>query len=195
MIVAHHVIFGMYGFWLPNDPRGSWSEFVGSWELLRYGRATRVSDPRSHAHVEHDLKARIEAKRALKYPPVLLSGIQARAVATGFASYAGRAALEVYACAILPDHVHLVISTHRLAVEQIVVQLKASAARQLEREQVHPQAQFRTNSRRSPKCFARGEWKVFLDPEDVPHAVEYVRLNPVKEGLREQKWKFVVPWE
>jgi len=30
MIVGYHVIFGMYGFWLPNDPSGSWSEFVGS---------------------------------------------------------------------------------------------------------------------------------------------------------------------
>jgi hypothetical protein len=28
MIRASHVIFGAYGFWLPNDPRGSWSTFV-----------------------------------------------------------------------------------------------------------------------------------------------------------------------
>src|SRR4051812_43899841 len=33
MIVGYHVIFSTYGFWLPNDPRGSWSDFVGSWEL------------------------------------------------------------------------------------------------------------------------------------------------------------------
>ncbi len=37
MIVGYHIIFGMYGFWLPNDPRGSWSDFVGSWELYRFG--------------------------------------------------------------------------------------------------------------------------------------------------------------
>ena len=35
MIIAYHVIFGMYGFWLPNDPRGSWSDFVAAWELFR----------------------------------------------------------------------------------------------------------------------------------------------------------------
>ena len=39
MIVGYHVIFGVYGFWLPNDPRGSWSEFVASWELARFGKA------------------------------------------------------------------------------------------------------------------------------------------------------------
>ena len=41
MVYASHVIFCAYGFWLPNDPRGSWSDFVGSWELLRFGRATQ----------------------------------------------------------------------------------------------------------------------------------------------------------
>jgi len=23
-IIAYHIVFGAYGFWLPNDPRGSW---------------------------------------------------------------------------------------------------------------------------------------------------------------------------
>lgn len=27
MIYAFHAICGLYGFWLPNDPRGSWSDF------------------------------------------------------------------------------------------------------------------------------------------------------------------------
>ena len=39
-VLVAHVIITAYGFWLPNDPRGSWSDFVGAWELLRFGRAT-----------------------------------------------------------------------------------------------------------------------------------------------------------
>jgi hypothetical protein len=38
MVIASHVIVGMYGFWLPNDERGSWSDFIGSWELLRFAK-------------------------------------------------------------------------------------------------------------------------------------------------------------
>ena len=38
MIIGYHSIFGMYGFWLPNDPRGSGSDYVASWELFRHGR-------------------------------------------------------------------------------------------------------------------------------------------------------------
>lgn len=40
MIHGYHVIMPMYGFWLPNDPRGSWSEFVRKWELVRFGKST-----------------------------------------------------------------------------------------------------------------------------------------------------------
>jgi hypothetical protein len=45
MILASHVIFSTYGFWLPNDPRGSWSDFVGAWELFRFGPATKTDTP------------------------------------------------------------------------------------------------------------------------------------------------------
>ena len=44
MVHGYHVIMGMYGFWLPNDPRGSWSAFVAAWELLRFGTTTRSVD-------------------------------------------------------------------------------------------------------------------------------------------------------
>ena len=69
MIAGYHVIFGAYGFWLPNDPRGAWSNFVGSWELFRYGPATKTDETRSVAYRDHDRDLRLAAKRALKRPP------------------------------------------------------------------------------------------------------------------------------
>ena len=36
-VLAYHAIFTAYGFWLPNDPRGSWSSYVRSWELFLAG--------------------------------------------------------------------------------------------------------------------------------------------------------------
>jgi hypothetical protein len=35
MVLASHVIITAYGFWLPNEERGSWSDFVRSWELFK----------------------------------------------------------------------------------------------------------------------------------------------------------------
>jgi REP element-mobilizing transposase RayT len=187
------VIFGAYGFWLPNDPRGSWSDFVGSWELFRYGPATKTDETRSVAYRDHDRDLRLAAKRALKRPPVEFNGLQARALARGFAKYVEHSALVVWACAILPDHVHLVVGRPRIKVERLVIQLKASATRHLIDEGIHPFAGLKAKNGRPPKCFARGEWKVYLDPEALPRAVRYVEANPMKEGKRPQRWRFVVP--
>ncbi len=65
MIVGYHTIFGMYGFWLPNDPRGSWSDFVGAWTLFRYGSATKTNDRRSAAHDAHDRAERLASYSVL----------------------------------------------------------------------------------------------------------------------------------
>src|SRR2546423_10304608 len=100
MVVGYHVIFSAYGFWLPNDPRGSWSDFVGSWELFRYGPATKTTSRRSVAHKPHDRALRLAAKQALKYPPVNFNGVQARAAAIGFAAFAAKSKLNIWACAI-----------------------------------------------------------------------------------------------
>jgi len=193
MIVGYHVIFSTYGFWLPNDPRGSWSDFVGSWELFRYGPATKTTERRSLAYREHNRALRETAKSALKYPPVQFTGIQARAVARGFAGYVARTSLPVWACAIMPDHVHLVVGRPPIPVERLVNHLKGDATRELEREGLHPLARWKPERGRVPKCCVRGQWKVYLDPPDIPRAIRYVEDNPLKEGKKKQAWSFVVP--
>jgi hypothetical protein len=50
VILASHVIVSAYGFWLPNEERGSWSDFVRKYELWRdFGPATKVDTTRSVA--------------------------------------------------------------------------------------------------------------------------------------------------
>jgi REP element-mobilizing transposase RayT len=200
MLAGFHLIFGAYGFWLPNDPRGSWSKFVGSWELYQYaGPATKTTETRSVAHRPHDHRQRIAAKRALRRTAVKFTGLQARAVGRGFSEYCGRAGVDVYACAILPDHVHLVTGLLPMAPKQFVIQLKGAATRRLLEEGLHPfglQPGDGTSSGNAApaKCFARGEWIVLLEADDIPRAVRYVEQNPLKEGKPKQHWKFVVPF-
>ena len=195
MVRASHVILGMYGFWLPNDERGSWSDFVGSWELLRFGKATTVQVRKSLARQPYDVGKRAAALAALKYLPVKLTDLQVRAVAKGFAEYAAKADLSILACAILPQHIHLVLERHRLKVEQLVIQLKGAATRQMMDEKVHPQAIYQQVMPRPPKAFARGVWKVFLDTtEDIERSILYVEGNPSRENLPMQRWSFVRPY-
>ena len=37
MIHAYHATFGTYESWLPNDPRGSASRFVGGRKIYQHG--------------------------------------------------------------------------------------------------------------------------------------------------------------
>ncbi len=185
MILASHIIIGAYGFWLPNDPRGSWSDFVGSYELHRYGRATKTDARRSVAGKRHDATARKAAKGALKRPPIFFTGIQAREIARGFASYAREAELRIFACAVLPDHMHLVLGRHRLEVEQLAIQPKAAATRSIKAAGLEC----------PHRPFARGEWKVYLEtPADIRRAIRYVENNPLKENKPRQRWSFISPY-
>jgi REP element-mobilizing transposase RayT len=195
MILAYHVIFSAYGFWLPNDPRGSWSTFVAAWELLLAGgKATKTIERRSLAHDSHDRSKRLRTKAALKYPPVNFSGEQALSVAKGFAEAIADGKYIVHACSILPEHVHLVTGRHERDVERIVGHLKSSATKRLDADGLHPFAGTikHNGSKQSP--WSERCWKVFLDsPEDVPRAIRYVEQNPVKEGKKRQQWSFVRP--
>jgi REP element-mobilizing transposase RayT len=163
--------------------------------LFRYGAATKTNETRSVASQEHDRDLRLQAKEVLDRPPVQFTGIQARAVGRGFATYADKAGVAVWACAILPDHVHLVLGRHRLSVEQLVIQFKGHATRRLIEEGIHPFRDLKGANDRPPKCFARGEWKVFLDSsEDIERSIPYVEDNPIKEGKPRQTWSFVTPF-
>jgi len=196
MIIGFHVILSAYGFWLPNDSRGSWSDFVGAWELFRFGRATKTAERRSLAAKPHDVQARVQAKHALRYRSVRFNGQQARAVGRGFAGFVKRSGLNVWACSILPEHTHLVIGGHRYRIEQIANLLKGAATRQLVTEGIHPFGALRQKFGRLPQTWARGLWKVFLGtPADVRRAVRYVGDNPAKESLPQQRWSFVAPFD
>jgi REP element-mobilizing transposase RayT len=208
---------GFYGFWLPNDPRGSGSDYIASWELFRYGPATKTHSRRSVAHKPHDHKLRLEAKQALKYPPVEITGQQAVIVAKAFWKAAQEAEYQVHACAILPDHLHLVIGWHWRDIRLIVGHLRAKATKAL-RDHGEPPFDdiFQQGPFSSVACNALNEqdaqhaqkavaqrpvwgahgWNVPLDnPDSVDRAIRYAENNPEKEGKPRQHWRMVVPFE
>jgi REP element-mobilizing transposase RayT len=195
MVVAYHLILTHYGFWLPNDPRGSWSDFVRAWELQAFGPATKTVERRSVAGQTHDRKARLAAKEALARDPVELTGEQALAVAMGFADYARRSGLVVVAASVLPKHTHLVVGRMGHDVEQTANLLKGAATAELSRRGLHPFVDQPYRNGRLPTPWARGQWACYLnDDADVRRAIAYVENNPVKDGRPAQKWSFVTPY-
>jgi REP element-mobilizing transposase RayT len=193
MVHAYHAIISAYGFWLPNDPRGSWSDFVGSWELFKAGGpATKTTERRSLAHDPHDARRRWRMKAALKHPPVRFTPAIRELIGVGFGVAVREGDYRVMACCIGHDHAHLVLGRHERSVEQMLAHLKSKASMEVGRAGVHPLAGYADGAGRMPSIWSEGCWKVFIDNATQLHAaVEYVRRHPVKEGLEAQAWGFV----
>src|SRR4051794_36163609 len=84
LVIAYHLIWTAYGWWLPNDPRGSGSRTIHSDVIaglgdLHYGRK-RVQPP---GRVVHEFYAR--AATVLKHPLLTFDEAARKAVAAAFA--------------------------------------------------------------------------------------------------------------
>lgn len=185
MVLAYHLILSFYGFWLPNDDRGSWSDRVTKYELQRFGPATKVTTRYSLADKPFNPARRQAMRSVLDHPPVRLDGKQARVIASGFAHACHEAAYHALACAIMPNHIHLVIARHHRPIEKITAHLKSRATQKLNQANLNPLP-------RSP--WARGHWVVYLNREQqIKNAIRYANKNPIKDGLKPQHWKFIKP--
>ncbi len=93
----------------------------------------------------------------------------------------------IHACAILPEHVHLVVHAAERSITRVVGHLKGRATQRLNFAKLWP----------DPKrpVWAEKCWRVFLNSEeDVRRAIAYVENNPLKEGKPRQHWSFVEPF-
>src|SRR5262245_16676853 len=119
IVAAHHLIWTAYGWWLPNDPRGSSSkefrvEPIAELGDLHYGRKAVQPSP-------EELRDFHQRARAVLAHPVLLFDEQDVAIfAESFASTIRERRYTCYACAIMPEHVHLLIRKHRDWAETIL---------------------------------------------------------------------------
>jgi REP element-mobilizing transposase RayT len=196
MVIAYHLVFSTYGFWLPNDPRGSGSDRVWGPLLISHGPAKKVRTSRSVASKRHDHAARLAAKESLLREPVRFTGIQARAVGEGFCKFAADWDVCIYACAILPNHVHLVVARHRMRAESLIEQFKRHATTRLLETQLHPFGKESPANGRVPTAWGAKGRHIFLDcAAAVRRCIGYANRNPVEAGLPPQRWRFVQPFE
>lgn len=195
-VIGFHVVMTCYGFWLPNDPRGSGSWEVWSDALRVFGPATHVDSQRSVAKRPHDINVRRQAKRALKREPVVLNGAQCLFIAQGFRKYLADHQIECYACSVMPEHVHLVLARPRMTIERTMTGLKAASVHRLIQKRLHPFQSEIDAGAKVPKMWARDGRHIFLlDDADVWRSIKYVEDNPTFSRLPRQEWSFVVSYK
>lgn len=183
-IIAHHLIWTLYGHWLPNDPRGSGSEevrdpkFVPLGEVFHGRKSARLQSTREKLRAFHK-----QAEPLLEFLRFWLEEAKRQALGEAFAKVIAERNYTVWACAFLSNHVHAVVRRHRddaLAIWNAFADGSQNVLRGF--EDIHSE---------HPVWSAR-PYKVYLrTPEEVRGRIEYVDRNPVKEGLSLQQHGFV----
>lgn len=191
MVAGYHLIWTAYGWWLPNDPRGSTSyevrvERVAALGELHQGRK-RVQPPGREIRQFYG-----EAKEVLQNELLTFTDEEIRMVAGSFGAVLRERGYVCYGCAVMPDHVHLLIRRHRDKAEEMIEHLQRASKLFLIDVGLRPCDH--------PVWGGKG-WKVFLNTrEDIERIVRYIRENPTKAGRPEQRWPFVrvydgwLPW-
>jgi len=144
---------------------------------LHYGRR-RIQPP---GRIVDEFYERAAA--VLKFPLLELSVEDVAGVAEAFGEVVAERPYTCYACAIMPDHVHLVIRKHRDKAEEMIEILQQSSRLRL----------IRLGLRASDHpVWTRGGWHGFLDhPDEVRRKIAYVEGNPGHIGLPGQHWEYV----
>jgi REP element-mobilizing transposase RayT len=185
-VIAHHLIWTNYGTWLPNDLRGSGSQMVytpalGDLGEPHFGRR-RVQPSRQTVREFYK-----DATPRLQYPVIRFEQFQFEVIADAFAETIKEHQYTCYACAIMPDHVHLVIRKHKHHGETMIDHFQAESRLRFSSVNAVPAGH---------PIWTKGGWNKFLDvPRAVRQRIQYVENNPMKEGLRRQAWPFVVLYD
>jgi REP element-mobilizing transposase RayT len=185
MVIAYHLIWTAYGWWLPNDPRG------GSSHEIRVARIAELAELHYGREPVQPSSSEIQsfystARDVLKHEPLVFTDADIDLVGDCFGKVIRDRGYTCYECAIMPDHVHLLIRRHRDWAETMIEAFQQTTRQALidadRRAATHP-------------VWGGPGWKVFLNtPEDIERVVKYIRDNPVKAGRRPQSWPFVEPY-
>src|SRR4051794_7574141 len=116
IVIAHHLIWTAYGWWLPNDPRDSGSQqlrnnIFGELGALHFGRK-RVQPAGTEVRGFYD-----KARNVLRFELRTFSPKERRLIGEVFGHVIAAERYTCYACVVMPDHVHLLLRKHRHTAE------------------------------------------------------------------------------
>jgi REP element-mobilizing transposase RayT len=186
IVIAYHLIWTGYGWWLPNDPRGSNSHCIRCDVLKDLGELHHKRKRPQPA--SHDL-ARIydSASAVLRFPLLTFATTEVERIAAAFQNVIRDQRYTCYACAIMPDHVHILIRKHKHQAEEMTQRLQRESHIALREggmfDWEHP-------------VWGGPGWKIFLDhPADIWRTIHYIEGNPPKIGWARQNWPSVTRYD
>lgn len=186
LVIGYHVMWTTYGSWFPNDLRGSTSTELRNDRLIDLGdiHYGRKADQPSRAEFKRFLAG---ARAKLKYSWIEFAPRDFPVVASALEEVIVRERYTGYACAVMPDHVHIVIRKHKHSAEEMIHLLQSSSRLRLSAH-LHL-------DRRHPLWTTGGHVRFIDHPNSMRTRINYVNRNPLKAHLSAQHWSFVRPYD
>lgn len=127
------------------------------------------------------------AEGVLKFKLLTFNDHAIRIIAESFQQVIETQRYTCYACAIMPDHVHILIRKHKHLAEDKIAHLQDDSRLRLRN--------LDTWKANHPVWGGPG-WKVFLDhPDDIRRVIRYIEMNPIKARMPAQSYSFVKPYD
>ncbi len=127
------------------------------------------------------------ARRYLAHDVLWFDDAQRKGVAEACAEVILRHRLTCYACAVLRNHVHLLICKHKLKGQQMHRLFREAAKDKLSADKLVPA---------DHPVFSADVLDVFKsDPSSVQTCIAYIEGNFAKHGLAPGKYEFTVPYD
>src|SRR5258708_3902457 len=119
MVIGHHLIWTVYGYWLPNDPRGSTSHEIRVARIaelgeIHYGRKRIQPSSKELRQFQQ------EANAVLKHELLTFTAEDMLLVGSSLGQTIREHGYTCYACAVMLDHVHMLIRKHRVWAETMI---------------------------------------------------------------------------
>jgi len=186
IVIAHHLIWTAYGWWLPNDPRGSTSREIRVEKLKDLGPVHYERKPVQPSREELQ-RFHEEAQDRLAHQVIEFTDEEIELVGKSLGKVIGEEKYTCYRCAIMPEHVHMLMRRHRDKAEVMI--------EKFQRETREALIQAKRRGLLHPVWGGPG-WKVFLDSrEAIENVDKYVQENPKNAGRPEQHWSFVTKYD
>lgn len=191
MIHGYMATFGAYGSWLPNDPRGSRSNFVGSRRLYRAGGPATNRESLPYSQLDVDQRQQLDfLKQALQRPSVLFSDGQIERIGLAICQFVELNSRDVWALSVLPWHTHMVFARGQVSSETFVEHLKCFVHEKLVGDNLLPPGFGPDHC-----IWAVGQWINYLDSEPaIEDAIHYCNANLGDIGMSQQNWSCVSPF-
>ena len=188
MVAGCHLIWTAYGWWLPNDPRGSTSHVIRSPTIAGLGELHRGR--KSIQPAGRLIRGFYDAAReALKHPLLELTALEIAPVGKSFGNVVRQRNYTCYGYAIMPDHIHLLIRKHRDQAEAMIAHFQEASRKavlaksQAGRDGEHP-------------VWGGPGWKVFLTTaEDMAQGREVHSRQSPQGRAPQQHWPFVEEYD